>query len=157
MNKKGITPIVATILLVLLVVAAGAGIYVWFTAITGDLQQQIEQGLQGLSGLGGQINVILICEKNPIGEPDMVTAIVHNVGTKNIPSGTWLAVLRNTNTQTNLATSQNNTDSSGSTDTSLDANDLKSFYFSFDYDMDNSSNYIISITSPNGLTDSEIC
>ena len=56
MNRKGITPIVATILLLLLTVAVGGFTYVWMTrvqkGITGGITERITKALTGMKASG---------------------------------------------------------------------------------------------------------
>ena len=96
MSSKGITPVIATVLLLMMTVSAAAGAYYWITTVQGNLQEQA-QGAIIASGVSGNYRVsILSGGTTCVGSTNDITLYVKNSGPSDIPAGNWYIFVKNT-------------------------------------------------------------
>jgi len=94
--RKAITPILSTILLVMLVVAVSAGAWYWITNVQTNLQQGVGSSIEDQTNLGSYQFVIVgvICDS----ANDLVTLSVTNPGNTAIPSTeSWTLIVSHLN------------------------------------------------------------
>jgi len=160
-NKKAITPIVATVLLLMMTVAAAAGSYLWLTTITSELQSNVAGTVSDVTGKTGRtFSLTVICNaskaNSSLADYDSnnirtVYAIIQNTGSTKLTSGKWVAILTHPTTQDAIESQINETT------TEIAAGDMVGLYFQFSKLTDTNLNYIIDITSPIGASGSDTC
>jgi len=99
MNKKGITPVIATILLLLMTVAAAGTAYFWMVSVQSKIQTGVSTGIeQQLTQAQYQVKLAgVVCN-------NMTYKItIMNVGPNDIPSGNATLVVTNGTTGATIA------------------------------------------------------
>lgn len=91
MSKKGITPIIATVILLMMTVAAAGAAYLWMTNLQGLIQTEVEGTATFVTSQSAlQFDVVhrrCIAYSSP-STPNIIEAVLLNSGTKDIDSGT---------------------------------------------------------------------
>jgi flagellin-like protein len=114
-NRKGITPVIAIVLLLMMTVAAAGGAWVWMTQVREDIQDDVNPNadftIQSLSceNTGGNAQITMFIKNT--GETQLDTSNV-DVQVHDISTGT----INSTLTQTNVDISTYLTDGSGFAD-----------------------------------------
>ena len=149
-SKKGITPVIAIVLLLMLTVASAAGAYYWITSMQSGLQENAE-GTIGSASMGGEYSITTLsggidCDSTS----DEITVFVRNQGTLSIPSGTWYAFVKNTN-GTETGTWDNTTLGS------VSSSSVKKIIFDSSSSMASGTKYSVVISSPKATTVTVTC
>lgn len=86
-NKKGITPIIAIILILMMVVAIGGAMFYWLTRIQGQSQGGIES-FQGrfFTTAATQANVLRVHYNGTFANNEFIFLYVQNIGNSNVPT-----------------------------------------------------------------------
>ncbi len=155
-NKKGITPVIATVLLLMMTVAAAAGAYFWMSSLSTQIETSTSaQVSQTLGSSGSSLSVIsLICRNQTAGSATQgnITVIIQNNGVEKIKAGTWYAILRNSegnDLETNT-TSLASVDSNGFTTLNVGFDEMKN-------GIDSTTDYSLKFTSPVGSSGTATC
>ncbi len=83
-KKRGITPIIAIVLLLMMTIAAFGLAYVWLTSFQKQTQSEVEAVvLEQLSQLGTQLEVLTVYEEDTTGN---TVILIYNKGKNYIPS-----------------------------------------------------------------------
>ena len=99
MSSKGITPVIATVLLLMMTVSAAAGAYYWITSVQGNLQQSSETAIDS-SGITGSYRIsVLAGGITCTASSDDITVYVKNTGASDIPADNWYLFAKNTQGQ----------------------------------------------------------
>lgn len=138
-NKKGITPVVATVLLLMMTVAAAAGAYFWMSSITGSLESQFGERISDIFGSVEAHIIMMTCNATT----NRLLPLLMNDGPGDIPTGSWIAILSD---ESGTQLSYNKTSSIPQ----INANDIYSFSFDWDNgtpakDLTNYTRYTISL------------
>src|SRR3989344_8096661 len=86
-GKKGITPIIAIILILMMVVAIGGAMFYWLTRIQGQGQGGIES-FQGrfFTTAATQANILRVYYNGSRTENEIISLFMQNIGNSNIPT-----------------------------------------------------------------------
>ena len=84
MVKKGITPVISVVLLIMLVVAITGGAYYWMTNVQGSLQESVGASVESGSNLASTSFSIVSVVCDDDGNSDTITATVINTGSQDI-------------------------------------------------------------------------
>lgn len=85
MNKKAVTPVIAVILLMLMMIAITGATWFWIQTVQGDVQEQASGEAETTASLNVPFSVIsLVCEAST----DMITATISNNGADSIYEST---------------------------------------------------------------------
>ncbi|MCW1300652.1 MAG: hypothetical protein OH363_05120, partial [Candidatus Parvarchaeota archaeon] len=105
MNKKGITPVIATILLLLMTVAAAGTAYFWMVSVQSKIQTGVSTGIeQQLTQAQYQIKTVGVTCNETSG---IYSVSVMNIGPNDIPTGTATLVVTNGTTGATIAVATN--------------------------------------------------
>ncbi len=85
MNKRAITPVIATVLLLMMTVAAAGAAYFWITTIQSRIQGQIGTQASDSAAQNKQIQIISVECGNA--SPHTVNATIINTGSLDIEAG----------------------------------------------------------------------
>ena len=135
---KGLSPVIATILMVAVAVAAAVLAYTWGVSFQSQSQSQVGGQASGVGAYTVAIESIDSTNK---------TVYVRNVGEKNIPSGSWALYESGTKCDLNDTTSDLN--SSGAP--SFSKGDVKKIVVSAGCSF--TTNDTIRVTGPQGVSD----
>ncbi len=142
---KGITPIIAIVLLLLMTVAAAGTAYLWFTSTQGRIQQQVSGRITS-TGANIQFQITgLVCDSSS----NNISFYVRNQGDA-ISAGTWVLTAMYTN-GTTLATATN-----ASAVGTIETGGIKLIYFTVS-GMESSHTYSIRVNAPGGGEQSATC
>lgn len=147
-NRKGITPIIAVILLLLMTVVASTAAYFWMVNVQTNIQQNVESSIQGsfTSDLTQFTIVSSTCEATP----DNITVVLLNAGSVDIDAGDLVVTLSSL---------------SGSTlDTVIDTgftglleSSSAQLEYESNYDIVTGTTYAVKVTVPGGKSMSDSC
>ncbi|MCW1296883.1 MAG: hypothetical protein OH319_04350 [Candidatus Parvarchaeota archaeon] len=105
MNKKGITPVIATILLLLMTVAAAGTAYFWMVSVQSKIQTGVSTGIeQQLTQAQYQIKTVGVTCNATSG---IYSVSVMNIGPNDIPTGTVTLVVTDGTTGATIAVATN--------------------------------------------------
>jgi len=90
MNKKAITPVVATVLLLMMAVAAAGTAYFWMVTVQSRIQSDISANIQ--QQLGGQSYGISLISAYCMSGGSTINVTVQNTGSKNLPTTGYSAL-----------------------------------------------------------------
>jgi len=150
LGKKGITPIIAVVLSLMMTVAAAGAAYFWMTTIQSRIQSQI--GSQVVGGATTQYGALKIISTSCINSSpnDVINITIQNTGTQSISSGTTSIVLSDI-TGAVLTTVTTSTDALGVNElTTIQVNDSDGL-------INTSSIYGVKITMPGGYDQEDSC
>ncbi len=151
MNKKGITPVISIVLMIMITVSAASAGYFWMGSIQSNLQVSAQNAISS-TGLGGnyQISALaggVICES---GVDGTIQVYVSNTGSNNIEMGDWYIFVKDS-INANVGTWTNTTFlNSGETVPIL-------FEFLSGSSLSNKTQYVIQINSPKGGSATTSC
>ncbi|MCW1297933.1 MAG: hypothetical protein OH354_02545 [Candidatus Parvarchaeota archaeon] len=146
MNKKGITPVIATILLLLMTVAAAGTAYFWMVSVQSKIQTGVSTGIeQQLTQAQYQINLVGVVCNNTTYKPTVM-----NIGPNDIPAGNATLVVTNGTTGATIAVST----TSSST---LTRNNVTTLTFTVSINMGAGNITGVKITLPGGVEGSASC
>jgi flagellin-like protein len=146
-NYKAISPIISTIILVLLTIAISTTAYYWMMEIQQDLQQGVSGQIEGEQTRGSFTINSMICES----ASNNITLTLINDGSRAISSGTAIIILK---------------DASGIEISQLVSNDFPGIplepgqlvvEYEMDYDLISLEDYSIKLTLPFSDTRTRSC
>ena len=156
MSKKGITPIIATVLLLMITVAVAGGVSVFLTSVQQRSQSDIEESTALITSQTQQaISVSFVrCVSGASGN---VTVVIRNSGTKRINEGDVELTISSEDGRTNLAYK-----AEPSTWTSLDPDNTDTMTWQLStmaptISMVNDDTYQLTITVPGGAKTQKAC
>ena len=156
--SKGISPIIATVLLLMMTVAAAGAAFVWMTSLQTQIQQQVENtagSVTGASNLEFQFRYRK-CNSTNTGENGFthneVEVILENTGQDSISQGPiGLTLVDDEGNDIEFVQNSNSMSNDFAVDTFLPAN------FNVSTTLIQGGEYILRISLPGGVTGSQLC
>jgi len=147
---KGITPIIATVLLLMMTVAAAGAAYVWMNSLQEQVRQQVEGSSSLITGQSQmQVDVrFKLCNSTS----NAITVFLQNSGGVSIDKGNIGLTLKN-NDGVDIEFTENST----AMTSSLAVNTYLSVDFAVNTNLVSGTNYILNVIMPGGTTTSALC
>ncbi len=136
--RKGVSPIVATLLLILVAVAAAVVLYTWVSGLSSSAKSSGAER----TGIAFEIEAADLNTTH-------VTVYVRNIGSMPIENGTWSLYILDPTTSEVVAT---NTD--WTFDTTIAPGELVNKTVAFSGGVQSGYYYIVKVVSPQGVSDS---
>ncbi len=162
MNKRGITPIIAIVLLLMITVAVAGSVNFWLGSVQKSTQTGVEESTGAIaSQTQNRIDVrFKQCETTESGGENKITVQVLNVGTKSIRGGIVSVTVKDDNGN-DLAYIENNTVNSFSDTEYLDADETIRIEWPIDevehFDIQSDTTYQLAITLPGSISTTTTC
>lgn len=147
-NRKGITPIIAVILLLLMTVVASTAAYFWMVNVQSNIQETVEGNIQ--DSFTSDLTQFTIVSSSCKAASNNVSVVVLNVGSVDIDSGDLVLTLRSLSGST-LDTIID------TTFTGISASSSEELEYESDYDIQSGTNYAVKVTMPGGTSMSDSC
>lgn len=161
-NNKGITPIIAIVLLLMITVAVAGGVSMWLSTVQESAQTGVEESAEDiLSGAQNRIDVrFKKCDVEESGGENKITLQILNVGTQSIRGGQVALTVRD-DSGNDLAYLENNTVNDFSDTEYLQVDDSIRVEFPIDetedFDIQAGETYQIEILLPGGISTTTTC
>jgi flagellin-like protein len=152
LNKKGITPIIAIVLLLMITVAVAGTVSFWLTSVQRGAQSEIEDATGIITEQTQQ--TITIEFRTCDATNDEVIAVIRNGGTRRIDSGEAVLVVKNEDGSQDLAHS---TYSMSSIDRDLTEEATWDSFTPGTFDITADTVYQLVVTVPGGANDEITC
>ncbi|VVB74164.1 Uncharacterised protein [Candidatus Tiddalikarchaeum anstoanum] len=138
MNNKAITPVISTILLIMLVVAITGGAWYWMTSVQGNLQENAGSTIEQTSGMSAtQFSIVsTICNATN----NSVTVVLMNSGQQ-----AFSATAKVISTLSSISGTVLQTDAAGVSVASLAAGTAQSIVLGLTYDIQPTTAYSVKL------------
>ena len=153
LNNKGITPIIAIVLLLMITVAVAGTVSFWLSSVQSGAQSEIEESTDVITTTTQQALTISFKSCNESG--DSVTVVVRNAGTKRIESGQAELVVKDEDGIEDLAYST--VDTFASLDVDENQEVVWNSFTPGSFDLVDEVKYQLVVTVPGGAKAEVIC
>ena len=158
-NKKGVTPIISIVLLLMITVAVAGTVSFWLGSVQEGAQSEIEDSTDIITSQTQQSVTVqfVTCEAG-----DLITLVIRNSGTRPIDAGDVALSISDEDGASNLGytTATNGLPSILAVDDSVTIEDIdvnSGAAGSVDVDLQAGTNYQLSVTVPGGASAGKVC
>ena len=154
--SKGVTPVIATVLLLMMTVAAAGAAYLWMNSLQNSIQQNVEETYGDVSDsarIEFQFRYRKCNATEAVGSGhNEIEIIVENTGQQNIPQGPVSLVLVD-----DMGMDLEFVEATDAMTEDLSVSSFLSLAFNVTTDLDVGGEYVLRVGLPGGVTGSQFC